>query len=129
MHKNVKTINTELMRKITSKYYKSAWKGKNNLKLYLFIAVYFFQSIVSIEAQKIANPLFNGFYAADPSIAKYDGNYYIYATIDPWGGDELSVFVTKDFINWEQKHINWHTKLACTSSTCKESKVLGTFGC
>lgn len=75
------------------------------------------------NGQKISNPLFNGFYAADPSIINYEGSFYIYATIDPWGGDELAVFVTKDFNNWEQKHINWPTKQACTSPTSKDSKV------
>jgi beta-xylosidase len=48
---------------------------------------------------------------------KYEDEYYIYATIDPWGGDELAVFVTKDFKTFEQKHINWPTKEACTSQT------------
>jgi beta-xylosidase len=80
-------------------------------------------SVFCVEGQKFANPLFGGFYAADPSILKFNGYYYIYATIDPWGGDELAVFVTKDFGSWEQKHLNWPTKQLCTSSTSNKHKV------
>ncbi len=72
---------------------------------------------------KITIPLFDGFYAADPSIVKYEGKYYIYATIDPWGGDELAVFVTENLADWQQKHINWPTKNACTSPTSNSSNV------
>jgi len=64
----------------------------------------------------ITNPIIDGYFA-DPTIVKYEGVYFIYATIDPWGGDELAVFTTKDFKNFERKHINWPTKKACTSST------------
>ena len=71
---------------------------------------------------KINNPLIKGYFA-DPSIVKHEGKYYMYATIDPWGGDELAVFESSDFINWEQKHINWPTKEACTSPTSKDSRV------
>ena len=74
------------------------------------------------ELVKITNPIVDGFYA-DPSIVKYEGKYYMYATIDPWGGDELAVFESSDFKNWEQKHINWPTKEACTSSTSNGSMV------
>ncbi|WNH09090.1 family 43 glycosylhydrolase [Thalassobellus suaedae] len=56
---------------------------------------------------KITNPIVDGFFA-DPSMVKFDGKYYMYATIDPWGGDELAVFESSDFKNWEQKHINWY---------------------
>lgn len=70
----------------------------------------------------ISNPIYNG-YLADPSIVKLDDTYYIYATYDPWGGDELAVIVSKDFINWEIKHLNWPTKQACTSATSGDSRV------
>lgn len=53
----------------------------------------------------------------------YDGTYYVYATIDPWGGKELGVLVTNDFKTWEQKHINWPTKEACTSPTSGDANV------
>ncbi len=71
---------------------------------------------------KISNPVIPGYFA-DPTMVKYEGTYYVYATIDPWGGDELAVFESSDFINWEQKHINWPTKEACTSSTSSGSMV------
>ncbi len=75
-----------------------------------------------VALEKITNPIINGYYA-DPSIIKFEDNYYIYATIDPWGGEELAVFESSDFKNWEQKHINWPTKEACTSSTSNDSRV------
>jgi len=62
-------------------------------------------------------------YFADPSILKDGENYYIYATIDPWGGEELAVFETKDFKHFEQKHLNWPSKKACTSPTSNGSMV------
>lgn len=70
----------------------------------------------------VSSPIVDGFYA-DPSIIKYEGKYYIYATIDPWGGEELGVLETSDFKNFEQKHINWPTKTACTSPTSNSSQV------
>lgn len=33
----------------------------------------------------ISNPINSGYFA-DPTIIKENGTYYIYATIDPWGG-------------------------------------------
>lgn len=70
----------------------------------------------------ISNPIMEGYFA-DPSIILYEGKYYIYATIDPWGGEELAVFETTDFKQFEQKHINWPTKTSCTSPTSGESMV------
>jgi beta-xylosidase len=70
----------------------------------------------------LKNPVIDGYFA-DPSIVKHGDSYYIYATIDPWGGDELGVFETKDFVKFERKHINWPTKKACTSSTSNGSMV------
>ena len=68
------------------------------------------------------NPIIDGYFA-DPSIVKQGDNYYIYATIDPWGGDELGVFETSDFVTFTPRHLNWPTKKACTSPTSNESKV------
>ena len=84
-------------------------------------------SITSLcQAQKaksfITNPIVNGYYA-DPTIIKADSTYYIYATIDPWGGKELGILETKDFKHFQIKHINWPTKEACTSPTSKNSMV------
>ena len=64
----------------------------------------------------ITNPIIKGYFA-DPTIIKYQGCYYIYATIDPWGGEELAVFTTQNFKEFKREHINWPTKKACTSPT------------
>lgn len=72
---------------------------------------------------QVAQPLFNGFYGADPVIVEHEGQYYIYATKDPWGGDDLAVFVTRDFVSWEEESINWPTKAACTSATSRDAMV------
>lgn len=70
----------------------------------------------------VSNPIISGYYA-DPSFIKFNDTYYIYATIDPWGGQELAVLETKDFINWKTRHLNWPTKQSCTSPTSWETKV------
>jgi beta-xylosidase len=70
----------------------------------------------------ISNPIVDGYYA-DPTIVKYDHTYYIYATVDPWGGKELGVLTTKDFKKFSVIHINWPTKGACTSATSGSSMV------
>ncbi len=90
-------------------------------KLFMF-SVLALQGCVEKVGVSIKNPVVKGDFA-DPSIVKYDGKYYIYATLDPWGGQELGVLESSDFINWEQKHINWPTKAACTSETSNSSKV------
>jgi beta-xylosidase len=70
----------------------------------------------------IHNPILDGYYA-NPTIIKHNCVYYIYATLNPWGGDELGVFETKDFIHFSQKHINWPTQKACTSPTSGSAMV------
>lgn len=70
----------------------------------------------------ISNPIIPGYFA-DPSVVKVGDTYYIYATCDPWGADELAVFETTDFINFDRKHINWPTKKACTSPSSGDAKV------
>ncbi len=77
---------------------------------------------VAAQSNFISNPINNGCFA-DPSIVKNNGTYYVYATIDPWGGKELGVLVTRDFKTWEQKHINWPTKEACTSPSSGDANV------
>jgi len=47
----------------------------------------------------------------------------IYVNIDTTRGKQLAVVQPKDFNTWEQKHINWPTKTACTSSTSQSSMV------
>jgi beta-xylosidase len=70
----------------------------------------------------ITNPILPGYFA-DPTIIKDSGRFIIYATIDPWGGEELAVFETTDFKTFERRHINWPTKKACTSPTSAGSMV------
>ncbi|MFD1756590.1 family 43 glycosylhydrolase [Rufibacter sediminis] len=81
-------------------------------------------SFSSALAQKglISNPIMKGYFA-DPSLVKEKDTYYIYATIDPWGGEELAVFETKDFKTFTQRHLNWPTKKACTSPTSSGAMV------
>lgn len=62
----------------------------------------------------ITNPILEGYYA-DPAIVYHEGSYYIYATKDPWGGDDLAVLETSDFVHFTTHNINWPTKEACTS--------------
>jgi beta-xylosidase len=72
--------------------------------------------------QLITNPIIEGYFA-DPCIVKEGDTYFIYATIDPWGGDELAVFSTKDFLKFNRHYLNWPTKKACTSESSNSSMV------
>lgn len=74
------------------------------------------------EAQQIKSPIIPGYFA-DPTVVKHNNSYFIYATIDPWGGDELAAFETKDFVNFKKHKLNWPTKAMCTSPTSNNSKV------
>nr|WP_294900997.1 family 43 glycosylhydrolase [uncultured Pedobacter sp.] len=67
-------------------------------------------------------PIISGYYA-DPTVVEDKGVFYIYATKDPWGGEELGVFETRDFKIFTQKHINWPTKKLCTSPTSHRAMV------
>lgn len=74
------------------------------------------------ESEIISNPIIDGYYA-DPSIVKEGDSWFIYATKDPWGGEDLAVFETKDFKQFASHQLNWPTKKACTSPTSKGSMV------
>jgi beta-xylosidase len=76
----------------------------------------------SSKARLRGNPVINGYYA-DPSIVVADNKFYIYATIDPWGGDSLALWVSDDFKNWSRKELNWPTKQLCKSPASNGSKV------
>ncbi|MEQ8473686.1 MAG: family 43 glycosylhydrolase [Marinoscillum sp.] len=78
------------------------------------------QSAFSIEG--LTNPIIDGYFA-DPSIVMDEGTFYVYATIDPWGGDSLALFKSVDFKNWERVPLNWPTKAKCTSPTSNDSRV------
>lgn len=68
------------------------------------------------------NPLLPGYFA-DPSIIRYRGEWFIYSTIDPWGGETLGLWRSRDFRNWSFSTPNWPTKSAATSPTSNGSKV------
>jgi len=101
---------------------------KKNLTVHLLalLTVLLTLFLVACESKtkttEIINPIIEGYYA-DPSIIYHDGAYYIYATKDPWGGDDLAVFETTDFTHFVSHSINWPTKTACTSATSSENKV------
>ncbi|MEI6948125.1 DUF2264 domain-containing protein [Paraflavisolibacter sp. H34] len=67
-------------------------------------------------------PLVPGYFA-DPSILAANNKYYLYATIDPWGGDSLALWVSDDLQQWTRKPLNWPTKQQCQSPTSNDSKV------
>ena len=68
------------------------------------------------------SPLIDGLYA-DPSVVVHDGYFYIYATIDPWGGNELALLKSADLKSFERLSLNWPTKEQCTSPTSNEHTV------
>lgn len=99
-------------------------KGKKSktIMLAMSAALVLFSCTVN-SGVKIENPMLGGDYVADPSVLKFEDTYYLYATIDPWGADELAVYESVDFVNWEQKHLNWPTKEQCTSAGSNVSMV------
>ena len=94
------------------------------IKRGLLIFLFTFPILINGQMKKsfISNPIVDGYFA-DPTIIESKGFYYIYATKDPWGGDDLAVFETKNFITFDEKHINWPTKEACKSATSNPNKV------
>lgn len=68
------------------------------------------------DAPHAANPILPGYYA-DPSLVQHDGQSYLYATLDPWGGRTLGCWQSDDFKSWTFRPLNWPTKDACTSPT------------
>ncbi len=69
-----------------------------------------------------SNPILPGYYA-DPSVIEHQGKHYIYATLDPWGGETLGCWESDDFKNWTYRELNWPTKKACTDATSMGSMV------
>lgn len=74
------------------------------------------------DAPHAANPILPGYYA-DPSLVQYDGRYFLYATLDPWGGRTLGCWESSDFKQWTFRELNWPTKTTCTSPTSRDSMV------
>jgi beta-xylosidase len=54
---------------------------------------------------RAGNPILPGYFA-DPSVVQVDGIVYIYATIDPWGGETLACWESKDWKNWTYRELN-----------------------
>ena len=68
------------------------------------------------------NPILPGYYA-DPTVVEHDGIFYLYATLDPWGGETLGCWSSDDFAHWTFHELNWPTKTACTSATSQGAMV------
>lgn len=56
------------------------------------------------------NPIVPGYFA-DPTIRKFGDTFYIYATTDGTGNGygPAQVWVSKDFVNWQNALLNWPT--------------------
>jgi len=66
------------------------------------------------NAPHAGNPVLPGYYA-DPSVVQFAGKFYVYATLDPWGGRTLGCWESPDFKHWTYQVLNWPTKEACSS--------------
>ena len=88
--------------------------------LALLSATGFAQSAATLglawDSPNADNPILPGYYA-DPSLVQHDGQNYIYATLDPWGGRTLGCWQSTDFKNWNYRVLNWPTKETCASPT------------
>lgn len=80
------------------------------------------QTSVNWDAPEARNPILPGYFA-DPSVVAHEGKFYLYATLDPWGGETLGCWESVDFANWTYRSLNWPTKAACTSATSKGAMV------
>jgi hypothetical protein len=56
------------------------------------------------------NPVIPGYFA-DPTVRKFGDTFYIYGTTDGNGGGHgpAQVWISKDFVNWRMKDMNWPT--------------------
>ncbi len=70
----------------------------------------------------LGNPVLPGYFA-DPSLVQQEGRFFLYATLDPWGGDTLGCWESADFKQWTYRVLNWPTKRACKSPTSGGSAV------
>lgn len=68
------------------------------------------------------NPILPGYFA-DPSIVHAEGEWFVYATVDPWGGDTLALWRSRDLRDWTLTTPAWPTKRAATSPTSNDSRV------
>jgi hypothetical protein len=68
------------------------------------------------------NPLIPGSFA-DPAIIRHKGEWFVFATMDPWGGETLGLWRSRNFRDWKFSTPNWPTKAAATSPTSNKSRV------
>lgn len=80
------------------------------------------QPLPAWHAPGMANPIIPGYFA-DPIVIDHDGLHYLYATIEPWGGQTLGCWQSPDFKNWTFRELNWPTKAACTSPNSGDAMV------
>lgn len=96
------------------------------MKLIIFLfSLFIFYSCAGLSSKQtveLQNPIIPGYFA-DPSVVEYEGKFYMYATVDPWGADFLSCWVSEDFVHWTFHKLNWPTKEACTSPLSGGSMV------
>jgi len=80
--------------------------------------------LTNVAARKLStgNPIIPGYYA-DPTVIQDGGKFYIYATLDPWGGDELGLWESSDLTNWKLIPLSWPTKQLCQSKNSNQNKV------
>ncbi|TWB36511.1 F5/8 type C domain-containing protein [Nitrospirillum pindoramense] len=74
------------------------------------------------DAPGQGNPLLPG-YAADPSIVHWQGRWYVFTTLDPWGDDRLGLWQSDNGRDWTFSTPDWPTKAAATSPTSGDAKV------
>lgn len=51
---------------------------------------------VETQMTEINNPILPGYFA-DPSLVQYEGKFYLYATVDPWGSGFSAVLGFRGF--------------------------------
>lgn len=74
------------------------------------------------NAPGMSNPVLPGYFA-DPSIIHDNGRWYIYATIDPWGGDHVGLWQSDNGRDWTFSQPAWPTKAAATSPASGDAMV------
>lgn len=88
------------------------------------LIILFAACLLNTTAQKLpnGNPIIPGYYA-DPCIIQHEDRFFLYATLDPWGGDELGLWESSDLMNWKLIPLNWPTTQVCHSKTSNHNKV------
>ncbi len=68
----------------------------------------FAQKLSPYQQPGLFNPLVPGYFA-DPTVKKIGDTYYLFATTDGngWGAGPSQVWISKDFVNWSLKPMNW----------------------